>query len=212
MKPQPIFLAIPAIPWMWTRTMLALWEVRKHLPPGSLMAVEDGASSLIHTRNKLVQAFLSTTLPWLLFVDADMLPPPDLGPKLLRAATGRKRCMVSGLYAKRAPPFDLCLQMSDETKAYRATLTPHEEPVFPVLRTGMAANLIHRSVFEGLNAPWFDVPGDMGSDYQFCDLIRDHGATLWVDSRIQVPHLGLIPVTPKLTAAWHQMERLEVVG
>lgn len=140
---------------------------------------------IVSNRTWLVQYAIEQGATHLLFVDADMLFPADLIPRLL----AHKKEIVGVKYKKREFPI----------KWLYKTLEGEEESeteLFKVAHTGTGVLLIDLSVFEKLQGPWFNFGRDsqgalaMGEDVWFCNTARDAGYDVWIDPTINIGHIG----------------------
>ena len=59
--------------------------------------------------------------------------------------------------------------------------------LFKVDRIGLFGHIIHCSVFESIQSPWYE-----GWDecYAFCDKVRAAGFDIWADGRAPFGHIG----------------------
>ena len=125
------------------------WLVNQRVP----VAIGTG-SPVDHNRNSMVQAFLDTEFTHLMFIDSDVVPPPDVIPRL--KASGAP--VATGLY-----PLYLGGRIVIDVNFPQAvvedhTMWPSPWPVGGVrecTRAGMGCCLIERQVFEQLEDPWF---------------------------------------------------------
>jgi glycosyltransferase involved in cell wall biosynthesis len=179
-------------------SIFGLWteDLRHHkrISRGGIIAIRTNAGQLTTARNRAVQYLLDSDAPWLMWVDTDMGFPPDIIERLLAAADPVERPIMGALcFSQRelAP---------DELGGYHTLPTPtifdwvpagdgegefggfqvrFDYPPNEVVRctgTGTAAILIHRSVFERIEAKygreWYHrIPaadGAMGEDLSFC--------------------------------------------
>lgn len=140
---------------------------------------------IVSNRTWLVRYAIEQGATHLLFVDADMLFPSDLIPKLL----AHKKEIVGVKYKKREFPI----------KWLYKTLEGEEESEtepFKVAHTGTGVLLIDLSIFEKLQGPWFNFGRDsqgalaMGEDVWFCNTARDAGYDVWIDPSLKIGHLG----------------------
>ncbi len=157
-------------------------------------------------RNRLVRLALEAGAHWLLWLDADMIFPPDALAQLLAHDTS----IVGADYRRRAPPFapiGLLLHPDDPTG-----LPAFNTPQARAKTTGIAERailglgllLVHARVFRKLPAPWFartwtkehvtdDNPdGFSTEDSYFCYCARQAGFHVMVDLDLtaQVQHIG----------------------
>jgi hypothetical protein len=146
----------------------------------------ESSSFLVAGRNEVVRLFLQTRGQWLLQVDADMVLPHDLIPRLLRHATPNR--IVGGL----------CFTATDLPVMFGAegtritSWTPGA--LVPVLATGGACLMIHRSVFERFppGVPWFAMDASMyqmDQDQCFLRACRILGVDVAVDTSTVIGHI-----------------------
>lgn len=141
---------------------------------GVLVGMADVQSCLVHvSRNMLVRAALtSPTATHALFVDSDVVPPPDAGMRLLAYSDGHDLPVVGALYFGR--------DAARRPMAYTASLDVLiSGPVQPVLQqvggVGLGCCLIRMDVFRTMAAHfaderwfWFNSQGG-GEDTWFAD-------------------------------------------
>ncbi len=159
--------------------------------PGSgIFFSEDGPSPTVAKRNQLVERFLlHSQAAWAFCLDTDMLPEPDVLPRLL--AHGKD--IVGALYfARFGAPHPYAGWHRPDGK--EDTVTPHRGLV-EVEWVASGALLVRRSVFERLRAPRFVLSGDgLGSgrneDHGFCANAHAAGFHIWCDTDTIVGHLG----------------------
>jgi Predicted glycosyltransferases len=163
------------------------------LRTGGFIAMRCGTNGLVEARNKAVQTFLEEDkADWLFWIDTDMGFEPDVVDRLFEAADPEKRPMVGALC------FSWHEDEPDTMGGYRHTATPTvydwahidgqygwqvrwqypDNTLTPVGGTGAACVLIHRSVFEKIQAEhgrvWYDrivnvTTGQLiGEDLSFC--------------------------------------------
>lgn len=165
---------------------------QQRIMAGGFIAMRCGTDGLVAARNTAVKTFLDGPSAWLFWIDTDMGFAPDTVDRLLEAADPADRPIVGGLC------FSQREDQADEFGGYSCTATPTvfdwahlddqygwtvrwDYPLNTVTRvggTGAACILVHRSVFEKIEAEhgrvWYDrVPntttGQMISeDLSFC--------------------------------------------
>jgi len=102
-------------------------------------------------RCEIASRFLSSGAEWLFFLDDDVLPPNDAVLMLLETANRYDAPFVTGVYYKRAAPFDPLIYRQLPDGLYQAVLDMPEQP-FYVDACGLGCALIHRGVFERIMA------------------------------------------------------------
>lgn len=145
-------------------------------------------------RNGLAKATLDEGFDWLLMLDSDMRFPSDTLVRLL----DHNQPIVTCNYTTRRPPAEPVAFRSITTleKIYtEEDSTGLEE----CAANGMGVALIHRTVFEQMEKPWFYIPyipasdGFWGEDVWFCNQARKAGFPTLIDHDLskEVHHIGV---------------------
>jgi hypothetical protein len=139
------------------------------------------------SRNVCVAVAQLHKADWLLFVDSDIVVPPDALDRLL--AHGRD--IVGATYIKRAPPHSILGARRDG-----ATDLPGEGLVaMAEMPTGCL--LIRTSVFDQIAKPYFrhQIAGEtmIGEDILFCRTVVSRGVEIFCDMGLshELRHLGM---------------------
>jgi FkbM family methyltransferase len=151
-------------------------------------------------RNRAAGNFLSTDCDYLLFIDGDI----HFHRGHIEMLMESNEPVLGGIY---------CIKTADETRPCLQTLPGHAPiacgGLAEVRRTGTGFLRIHRSVFEKLKdkatrytnhgRPEWDffpsgvINGEwLSEDWYFCDLAREAGFKVMIDTRVQVGHEGSI--------------------
>lgn len=163
-------------------------------------------------RNILVDGFLKTDAEWAFWMDADMILPRDVIPRLLATAKAKEAKFVTGVYYQRVGDHLPVLwvkeaQGTDGSKirvrveegdlaaeAYRhlhVAPSPGATAPFAVDVCGFGCVLTHRSMFETIPRPWFKMlTGKCSEDFYFSIQAKNHGFQLWADPSLQLGHVG----------------------
>lgn len=151
----------------------------------------ESSSHLVAGRNRQAELFLSTPAKWCLFLDADMTFDPDLIARLRRHATPDR---VVGGFCATADGLPVMFGFDGERIE---SWTPGA--LVPVLATGGACLLIHRSVFERLPYPWFYMTREgfqMDQDQMFLRDVNRAGLQVAVDTGTVLGHVKKRAVYP----------------
>jgi len=165
---------------------VALWRVFEQLPPGSQFYF-DVLGTTIATKREAAGAWVldDPTLEWLLFIDADMTPTPEVLDRLLAWQVD----VVGATYVKRTPPYPIAASALD---GRYVTLTADMPPLVEVEFTGTGCMLIRSRVLRTLRRPWFPAdPIDAIEDRNFCCSARAAGFPVFLDTTLRIGHLGL---------------------
>lgn len=162
-------------------------------------------------RNILARQFLKTDNEWSLWLDSDMIFPKDTLTQLLKTAKKHKAKMVTGVYYQRGGKHFPVLWVRDpELESGSKVLHESQEKYnqneyigmyalpgpattkpFLADTAGFGCVLIHRSVFEITEYPWFQfLPGKCSEDFYFFVNARNKGFELWADPSLDLKHLG----------------------
>lgn len=151
-------------------------------------------------RNTLVEITLESGAEHLLYMDDDHAFSPDLVHRLL---SHDLPLVVPACLTRSAPfpPVDFTERVGDDR--YLPIYLPEqdEDSVVPLVAAGTAGMLIHRSVLEAMEPPWFEY-GFASEDILFCNKAADLGFVPHVDLSIRIGHLTTCVIEP----AYHDGE------
>ena len=145
-------------------------------------------SRITVNRNNLVEKAREAKATHLLFLDADMVFPPDTMQRLL----AYKKDIVCATYSKRdGDPRPIGKLVSGETAVARG-------PLVEFSLVGFGCMLIKMGVFDKLAKPYFAEPQAEGydqpdgEDIYFCRRVREAGFRIWVDVPLseKMGHIG----------------------
>lgn len=165
-------------------------------------------------RNILAEAFLSTPTEWIFWVDADMVIPKDTITELFKVAEEKSAKIVTGIYyQRRGMNLPVLWSRNEPTKEGQITahtteeakknkyagsfMFPHKDKKTPfkVHSAGFGCILIHRSVFEALDKPWFKfLEKTCSEDFYFLVNAQEKGFEIWATPVLKLGHIGDAPV------------------
>ncbi len=168
-------------------------------------------------RNTLTETFLSSSTEWLFWMDSDMTFPVDTLVKLFNLAENKEAKMVTGVYYQRRGGNLPCLwSRGQETTAGLVTglnspkgvqnkymgsfmiINPDKKEPFEAHAAGFGCVLVHRSIFEMMDRPWFQfIKGVCSEDFFFFVNAHELGFKLWVEPTIDLGHIADAPVVTK---------------
>jgi GT2 family glycosyltransferase len=176
------------IPMLFPYVHWKFWKAYENLikPKNTKLQVVTGTTIAI-ARNKLVNFSMDTD--YLLFLDSDMIPPPDLIERLLE----HDKDIVSAMAFQRSYPHKpTALRLVKEPADYLPI--KFEEDLQEVDAIGCACLLIKTDVFKKLNHPWFDFSvykqgQALGEDIKFCQKAKEAGYKIFVDTELECGHI-----------------------
>jgi hypothetical protein len=154
----------------------------------------ENGSILPDQRNRLVDSAKRDECTEILWLDSDMVFPPDVYFGLSK----RKRSVVACNYSTRHWPFRSVAFTSDKDMDNRLT---KRKGLHEVASVGMGVMLTDMKVFEKLHLPYFSFKYDrktesyIGEDVEFCRTARDYDFKIYVDADLseKCAHLGTAP-------------------
>jgi len=146
------------------------------------------SSGPIHEmRNAIAMRSLELDCTHLIFLDADMVYPPDTITRLF----SHDKDIVGALTFKRWPNFEPLLFDGEPFKM--TLIDPIPEGLVRVTATGTGCLLVKTSVFEHIEYPWFEFGSNngkpVGEDINFCYMAGEAGFGIYVDTTIRTEHL-----------------------
>lgn len=153
--------------------------------------------SLIYdARNQLAEVAINGGFDRVLWLDSDMIFPPDTL-KRLNKDLDEGREIVSGLYVSRKAPIRPVVYSA----LYVDKNAPHAKPVdewgeelFRCAGFGFGTVLMETALLKRVRDAYgqpFTPAGGFGEDLSFCLRAKEAGAELWCDPGIPLNHLGI---------------------
>ena len=193
---KPVTLRITPVAWampfdeiVFSRWVKHMLNQRMIMPWDDTLTTE--STYISEARNTLHEQFVTVSkLDWLVMLDSDVLPPPDLVERLM--ATGKK--MVGGWYRKKGDPYPPCVYdfVLEDDRAI-AWWTVREKPgqgLEQVDGAGAGCWLMHRSVAEAVgNRPYN--PDVLSEDFLLCRKLKELNIPVYIDWSINCAHTGV---------------------
>lgn len=179
-------------------------------------------------RDSLVRTFLQTDADWLLQIDSDMSFPANLLDEMLAVADVEERPIIGGhCYMWRGESGPLPTMWGQIPGGSDADMVLIENypkgGLVKVGATGGACTLIHRRVFEAIQAsdpdyplPWYEegFNGDdpVGEDVMFCVRARRAGFDIYVHTGLDIGHEKLMTMNHEFFADWRRSRQFVITG
>jgi hypothetical protein len=162
----------------------------RKFPKAEIVLGTQSLSMLVQSRHNLVVKALQRKSTHVLFIDSDMVFPPDTLERLLRRN--------KGVIAVNATTRSFPTKHIAHDKDGKVIDSRDKTGVEAVQHVGLAVGLIETSVLQGLTPPLFlmdwipDIKGYCGEDVYFCAMTAEKGHEIFIDHDLshEVGHVG----------------------
>jgi hypothetical protein len=222
------------VTYSWHACVMALisYDVaaNQHVIGAQWLSTKYGTGGIVQARNDTVQSFLNTDSDWLFWIDTDMGFAPDTVDRLLQAADPDERPIVGGLcfMNKELGPDGMGGMLTQPVPTifdwwkdnvgggFEARWDYERNALLQVAGTGSACLLIHRSVFERIEAQygkcWYSpvqstLDGSwLSEDLSLCMRAAACEIPVHVDTRVKTSHYKWVWLDERLA---DRIERIE---
>jgi len=207
--PQPIYRGTIGVPHQ------DFFPQRWHTDFISLKGLENVkvshvyGSQIAKARNDIVATMSGE---WLVFIDSDMTFPSDSLERLIEDAKREDVDIVGAPCYRKVPKYEPCWFWefpNGEEKYYRKLETDLGEELFEVDAMGSAFCLIKKKVFEKMKEtgiPFYQYTDTLSEDLLFCRKAKKLGFKIWVDPRLQIGHLVMLPIDREVFKGFNATE------
>lgn len=214
---REVSIAIPCAQMVEPRTLRSMLAMVNYSANNGVAIQEFGVTErqlIDDARNSLTETFLRTPTEWMFWMDSDMTFPKDTLVKMFNVAEAKNAKMVTGIYYQRkgmnypvlwsrgeelqeSPIKTGMGSVKAKTNKYVGSfMFPHKDKKEPFTAhaAGFGCVLVHRSVFEMMERPWFKfIKGECSEDFYFFVNAHELGFDLWVEPTLKLGHLGDAP-------------------
>ena len=192
-----IFIAIPSmdqVPAQFAQSLATLNKV-----DGECLVSFQIGSLIYHSRDALARKAIECEADYILWLDSDMVFPPDTLAKLLEDRESGD--IITGLYFRRVHPFSPVLFDKLEIENGKCDWTVFEkipDDLFEVGGCGFGCVLMKTDIIFEISARFselFSPIGRIGEDISFCWRARQCGYKIVCDPKISLGHVGHHVVT-----------------
>lgn len=182
-------------------------------------AVNFKIGSLVYTsRDQLAKDAIEAEADYVLWLDSDMVFPPDTLKRLMARLEDNDVDIISGLYFRRVEPFTPTLfdKLDVESGQVHWTEFTHipAEP-FEVGGCGFGCVLMSTEVIMSVMARFnqmFTPINGVGEDLSFCWRARQLGYRIWCDPTLYLGHVGYTIITRDYFLAYQTEKEKENAG
>ncbi len=219
MKKQ-VSIAIPIADTVDHRVLQTMLGLVNYSAINGIQIVDIGVTHrqmIDDARNGLTESFLQTDTEWIFWMDSDMTFPKDTLVELFKVAEEKNAKMVTGVYYQRkGVNFPVLWSRGVETEGGRVSGLdnsrakdnkyvgaflfpgPNKQEPSKAHAAGFGCVLVHRSVFEVMDRPWFKfIQGTCSEDFYFFVNAAELGFQLWYTPKPDLGHIADAPVITK---------------
>lgn len=202
MDEKKIFIAVPCMDMVSARFAQSLSTLKK----SGRCVVSFLIGSLIYdSRNRLAGMALEMEADYVLWLDSDMVFPPDTLDRMLKVMDEHPEVdVLSGLYFRRGAPFTPVLfnklDVGEDGNLQFEDQKDLPDELFEVAGCGFGCVLMRTEMLLDLAAAegggvWFTPLANAGEDCAFCIRARRNGYKVFCDPTIELGHMGYAPIT-----------------
>lgn len=202
-------IAIPCMDQVPAQFMQSIATLRK---VGECTVATQIGSLIYTSRNNLAQKAIMMEADYVLWLDSDMVFPPDLLERMMDRLKKDDIDILTGLYFRRVRPFTPVLfdklEMVGNVCNWTEFKTLPDKP-FEVGGCGFGCVLMDAGVFldvQGRFGNMFAPIGNVGEDLAFCWRARECGYKIICDPDIKCGHVGHIVVNEEFYRSFHNAE------
>lgn len=191
MKNIKIAIGVATYGLIKSKTAASLLRMAIHSSKFNLLPIFCHGGYIAENYNRIVNLSLSSLCSHTLFIEHDMIFPPDTLEKLFE----HDKDVVGTLYNFKKLPLTRMGGFFDDKGELTNTL-PTMNELTEVIYIGMGCMLVNNLIFEKFTQPFFPMEqneeGDrtQTQDAGFCMKARELGFKVWVDPTIEVKHIG----------------------
>lgn len=195
-------VAIPAMDMVQTKFLKSLIALR---PFGDVVTSITEGTLVDVARNKLAVHAIENKCDRVLWLDSDMVFPPDLL-EAFSKDIDEGRDFVGGLYFSRREPMNPVIykdiKATEDEKGINPQITVYEDyprnDIFKVSGIGFGAVLMTTQLLLAVGQTFgspFERYSGFGEDLSFCLRVNQLGVPMWCDSRVKLGHVGHVEIT-----------------
>lgn len=192
---KKVLIAIPCMDMVSARFAQSLATLKK---VGQCTVSFLMGSLIYDSRNKLAGYAVQMEADYMLWLDSDMVFPPDTLERMMKTIEENDIDILCGLYFRRTHPFTPVLfnklERDGETLVFE-DVKEIPDDLFEVAGCGFGCVLMKTDVLFDIGINWFTPYIDAGEDCAFCMRAREKGYKIYCDPSISLGHMAYAPVT-----------------
>lgn len=198
---ETIMIAVPCmdqVPAQFAQSLATLKKV------GACVVAFQCGSLVYTSRNNLAALAIKNGVDYILWLDSDMMFPPETLEVMLKTIKEQKEDVIlTGVYCRRVAPYAPTIFKTLDIVNEVSTWTGYDDypnELFEVEGCGFGCVLAPTSVFVDVQSKFghmFSPIGEVGEDLSFCWRARQAGWKILCDPSIELGHVGHHIITPK---------------
>lgn len=181
--------------WFAYSLALAMGYMGKHHPYLDTHLLFNNGTILSEQRQELAKIAMLQGADWTVWFDSDMRFPKDTIERLI----AHNKPIVMAGYPTRKPPAIEPTQFANDDFSVRVYTEKDSTGLEEIASGGFGCVVVHRCVFEAMEAPWFHIPWNQeemkyecGEDIYFCKKARKAGFKVYLDHDLskEIAHIG----------------------
>lgn len=202
MDDKKILIAVPCMDMVSARFAQSLTTLKKN---GRCIVSFLIGSLIYDSRNRLAAMALEIEADYILWLDSDMVFPPDTLDRMLKVMDEHPEVdVLSGLYFRRCAPFTPVLfsklEIGEDGNLVFEDQKDLPDELFEIAGCGFGGVLMRTEMLLDMAAAegggvWFTPLANAGEDCAFCIRARRNGYKVYCDPTIEMGHMGYAPIT-----------------
>lgn len=193
----PGLVAVPAVPWIFTRAAESFMRLAVNLPKGSDLRFLRGGTTIAAKRNEAAHSVVANKgWDWLLQVDSDMTPPPDTAERLWRAMEEAEADAATAAFTNFGAGrcFAHVIPAAMEKGVGNREYARESDDIVEVEHAGGACFMVRREALRQMGGkPFSGNVNNVSEERSFWDAFNDKGFKLVLDLGTEVGHLHVHP-------------------
>lgn len=148
-------------------------------------------TNIVSARNKIVEQAIKQECDWIFWIDDDMVIRPDVN--LIEKLMAHNVDIVAPLFFSRCAPYIPMLfqrKLFGTKYAVYDNIMDYPKGLVKVHGIGFGCVLTKVEIFKKLTPPYFWANETFGEDLFFCENCCNNGVDIYVDTTIDVGHIG----------------------
>jgi glycosyltransferase involved in cell wall biosynthesis len=181
-----IVIGMPILDKVEGETMVSLINLMNYKSRNIRFIPTVGCSIIHDARNHIIEEAYKGDFDAILFIDSDMVFEPDTLERLIH--NDKDVCGV--LYQSRTNGLQNVFSLCNYSEKFDRLKLSKNSGIVSVGAVGAGILFIKKVVLDKVRSPWFFYESGVGEDCNFCKLAGLAGFNVYVDTDLEVGHIG----------------------